>query len=123
MPCPRPGGIRGSMALYQCYKTRALCVLWIVSWHGHVVTAWTRSKMAHIEGRSNHRAWHGFGHIWQDGQSVVTLLGEHKDLTSTAMLAGTYFIMAQLFSPACVSVVCKGSPHLGNIGWGGRFVL
>ena len=43
--------------------------------------------------------------IWQDGQSVVTLLGEHKELTSTGMLAGGCFIMAQPYSPTYVSYV------------------
>ena len=108
MPCPRPGGIRGSMALYPCYKPDHYgCVLGIVS------------SMAHIVGRAYNRARHSFGHIWQDGQLVVTLLGEHKELTSTGMLAGGCFIMAQPFSPAYVSYV---KFRRGNIGWGGRFV-
>ena len=90
MPCPRPGGIRGSMALYPCYKPDHYgCVLGIVS------------SMAHIGGRAYNRARHSFGH----GQLVVTLLGEHKELTSTAMLAGGCFIMAQLSSQVCLSYV------------------
>ena len=99
---------RGSMALYPCYKPDHYgCVLGIVS------------SMAHIVGRAYNRARHSFGHIWQDGQSVVTLLGEHKELTSTGMLAWGCFIMAQPFSPAYVPYV---KLRRGNIGWGGRFV-
>ena len=88
-------------------------VLGIVSWYG------SRATIAHIVGRANHRARHSFGHIWQEGQSVITLLGEHKELTSTGMLAWGCFIMAQPSSPTYVSYV---KFRLGNIGWGGRFV-
>ena len=76
--------------------------------------------MVHIVGRANNRARHSFGHIWQDGQLVVTLLGEHKEFTSTGMLAGGCFIMVQPSSPTYVSYV--KSLRRGNIGWGGRFV-
>ena len=76
--------------------------------------------MAHIVGRADNRARHSFGHIWQDGQLVVTLLGEHKEFTSTGMLAGGCFIMVQPSSPTYVSYV--KSLRRGNIGWGGRFV-
>ena len=75
------------------------CILGIVSWYG------SRATIAHVDGRANHRARHSYGHIWQDSQLVVTLLREHKELTSTAMLAGGYFIMAQPSSPTYVSYV------------------
>ena len=75
--------------------------------------------MVHIVGRANNRARHSFGHIWQDGQLVVTLLGEHKELTSTGMLAGGRFIMAQPSSPTYVPYA---KFRRGNIGRGGRFV-
>ena len=61
--------------------------------------------MAHIVGRAYNRARHSIGNIWQDGQSVVTLLGEHKELTSTGMLAWGCFIMAQPFCPFYVPYV------------------
>ena len=61
--------------------------------------------MVHIVGRADNRARCSFGNIWQDGQSVVTLLREHKELTSTGMLAGGCFIMVQPSSPTYVSYV------------------